>query len=201
MKRFILLLLFLCSGLSASELSKYYPIIETEAFSFQYNPKTGNPLYVMYILSLEDLNGDDIRQGMYFRVFKLIPYPQGPCENTDLGHLCPAADRMKMMRLTFIYPNQCPMYKAFNRGDWKTLETALRKRVRLTKERLLIITGPIGGNKLPTHFFKIIKSLTNGELTAYLFPHRDISTGDISQFVTDIETVEKAAGVYFPNLR
>lgn len=141
----------------------------------------------------------------------------------DRGHLYPAADAssQEAMQESFYLSNITPQNPQFNRGYWKKLENHLRE---LTEdyETLHVFIGPlyamhlkqkgvqyikyqvIGENQVavPTHFFAVIfvedmdKQLFS---KSYVLPNRLIEPEiPLSQFLTNLETVEKMSGILFP---
>ena len=132
--------------------------------------------------------------------------------------MAPAADMKrsdKVMSESFLLSNMCPQAGInFNRGIWARLEGAVRGWVR-QKGTLVIITGPvfepvdnkvsyfvIGDNNVavPTYFYKIVVDMNNPEnfeALAFLMPNKTISSGEIDEYLTSIDEIEKLTGFDF----
>jgi endonuclease G len=78
---------------------------------------------------------------------------------------------------TFYMTNCSPQHEKFNSGTWLTLENGILDSARKSKEKFVVLTGPvlrfddpiILGVKVPTAFWKIAVFQRAGQLVAYGF--------------------------------
>lgn len=146
----------------------------------------------------------------------------------DRGHLAASANHKSHQSdcdETFFLTNIAPQVgKGFNRTAWNKLENYVRG-LAVRYDSVYVCTGPlymatedkngklhveyevIGPNTVavPTHFFKVIiveSKLPQGKpyMEAYLMPNTAIDNNvDIRSFLTDINSIERAAGLEFFN--
>ncbi|RUP49477.1 hypothetical protein BC936DRAFT_142426 [Jimgerdemannia flammicorona] len=145
--------------------------------------------------------------------------------NFDRGHMVPAADaknNQDAMDETFVMTNIAPQVgDGFNRDYWAHLESFCRHLTK-TFSDVYVITGPLYlprqdptdgkwyvryqmiGNPpnvaVPTHFYKVIVAVRNGEhsVGAFVLPNAPI--GDetpLEQFKVPLDAIERAAGMIF----
>ncbi|XP_054164094.1 endonuclease G, mitochondrial-like [Oppia nitens] len=142
----------------------------------------------------------------------------------DRGHLAAAGNHRhdrRLMSQTFVLSNISPQVgKGFNRDAWNRLEKYCRWRARRS-DNTWLCTGPlylpargptdsklyvkyevIGKNHVavPTHFFKVLVTETNGhyDLEGYVLPNAVIDDrSSIESFRVPIDTIERAAGLLF----
>ena len=133
----------------------------------------------------------------------------------DRGHLLPAGDMRfdrEAMRDTFYLSNMTPQSPNFNRGRWKTLENLVRAWA-LKYNDLLIVTGPILQNNLPTignqnrisvpvEYYKVIlKKKGNFYEGVGFLLNVNIPYNDLSLYALSINQIEARAGIdFFPFL-
>ncbi|MBN2520202.1 MAG: DNA/RNA non-specific endonuclease [Bacteroidales bacterium] len=181
------------------------------------------PVWVQYELTRQEVEGI-VERTDDFRPDYSIPYGSRSelsdysGSGYDRGHMAPAADMKrneKVMSESFFLSNMSPQVGInFNRGIWAQLEEAVRGWVK-QKGTLTIITGPvfmpedsivtykvIGENNVavPTYFFKIVINTSdpeNIESLAFLLPNKAITDGDIKDFLTSIDYIEKLTGLDF----
>jgi len=62
------------------------------------------------------------------------------------GHLAPDADFIyeEWQDATYFFANVAPQWQAFNNGNWKAMEIAVRDQARKTGRDLLVFTGTLG---------------------------------------------------------
>lgn len=139
-------------------------------FSYKYH----NPLYVTYKLYK---GGGDCNRSQFS--FKTDDIKNSPTKKDyvgsglDIGHLCPAEDfsyDCELEKQTFYFYNAIPQYPNLNRGIWKTFENNIRDDSQ--HDSLLVICGGIYNKikiegsevSIPTHCWKVVKSLTTGKI-------------------------------------
>ncbi|XP_064544039.1 uncharacterized protein LOC135432319 [Drosophila montana] len=94
---------------------------------------------------------------IYSRFASLLGQQQGFVKSKrdmvfDRGHLAPSADFNfgEHMSATFKYINLVAQYQGVNRGNWKTIETWIRKQANMGPYReLQVCTGGLGVLQLP----------------------------------------------------
>lgn len=144
----------------------YDTIIDRGIFVSYYNLHYSSVSFVKY--KLYKGGGRASRKGMNFRntiggaIFK---YERS---GYDKGHLCPAQDMAQStarMAATFDYINCLPQTPALNRGEWKRIETRVRKMSQ--RDSLLIECGGLDYDtlyhQLPRLCYKIVVSLSSGD--------------------------------------
>lgn len=136
--------------------------------------------------------------------------------NFDRGHLLPAGDmrfNREAMRDTFYLSNMTPQSANFNRGRWKAMENLIRAWA-LKYNDLLVVTGPILENNLPTignqnrvsvpvEYYKVIlrKKENSYEGIGFLL-NVNIPYSDLSLYALSINQVEERSGIdFFPFLK
>ncbi len=191
---------------------------EYEGFRVSYNPVTKNPDWVAWELLGTETVGSATRTNKFWHDDEL----EGCSYNSDYsrsgfdrGHMCPAADQKwseKAMNDCFVMANMCPQDHALNTGAWNTLEN--KERIWAKRDSaIVIIAGPIFERqdtaaigqskvKVPGAFYKVIIApyLEEPRGIAFIFPNMT-SPGNMEQYVTTIDEVEKITGIdFFHNL-
>jgi endonuclease G len=131
--------------------------------------------------------------------------------NFDRGHLLPAGDMKfdrEAMRDTFYLSNMTPQSANFNRGRWKTMENLVRAWA-LKYNNLLVVTGPILENNLPTignqnrvsvpiEYYKVIvvKKGNSYEGIGFLL-NVNVPYNDLSLYALSINQIEERSGIDF----
>ncbi|NIJ46310.1 endonuclease G [Wenyingzhuangia heitensis] len=182
-------------------------------YSLDYNEEHEQANWVYYLLTSEFVNGTAKRKDN-FKADKTITTESANLSDYkksgyDRGHLCPAAD-MKLneqaMSETFLLSNMSPQLPSFNRGEWKRLESQVRKWA-IEEDSIIVITGPvfknniaqIGKNKVtvPGAYYKVIYDLTKPQkMTAFIMPHtKEIKT--FTNYQTTVNKVEQETGIDF----
>jgi endonuclease G len=122
----------------------------------------------------------------------------------DRGHLADAqnAGDDEAMADTMFLSNIVPQVGSFNRGSWKSLETAIAKDVRRGAD-YYVITGAIAfkstdyiGNHVvvPTHMFKIVIDKKSNKTRAWLLPNA-VNNKGYKSFEINPADLEKIVGV------
>jgi len=183
------------------------------------------PLWVIYHLTKDELNGPEKRKN-----YKFLPDPDLPvgqrAENSDYrksgydrGHMCPAADQAyskTTMKECFYLSNMCPQWPQLNRRPWKYLEDEVRVLTEKYGEAWIFV-GPIfkkdskgqyipkekiGYNNVwvPWGFYKIIVLKTNEKLLALAFEYKnEEETNDFYTHLVTIDEIESQTGLNFLN--
>lgn len=194
-------------------------IIHHTGFSFLYNERHEQALWVAYELTKDETNN------IYHRTNKFLPDPSVKTETAndndylgsgyDRGHLAPASDMgwsAKTMFESFYYSNMSPQEPSFNRGIWKKLEEQVRTWA-ISYDSIYVVTGPVlneglsyigGENKVsvPEYYYKVILDLTNAEFKGIGFIMKNEGSREpITNFAVTIDSVEKFTGInFFPQL-
>jgi endonuclease G len=128
----------------------------------------------------------------------------------DRGHLAPAADMCwstQAMQESFYYSNMSPQSPSFNRGIWKQLEELVRVWA-IAEDTILIVTGPILRNGLPTigankisipeYYYKAILDLSGKthKGIGFILPNR-AGSEPLQSYTVSIDSLEKVSGLDF----
>jgi endonuclease G len=128
----------------------------------------------------------------------------------DRGHLAPAADMgwsTQAMQESFYYSNMSPQLPSFNRGIWKQLEELVRDWA-IAEDTILIVTGPILRNGLPTigankvsipeYYYKAILDLSGKthKGIGFILPNR-AGSEPLQSYTVSIDSLEKVSGLDF----
>ncbi|MDG6099015.1 DNA/RNA non-specific endonuclease [Alteromonas sp. ZYF713] len=125
-----------------------------------------------------------------------------------MGHLANSESLDKSIKQnseTFLMSNMTPQLPGHNTAVWKGLENRERKWAE-SRGSVYIITGgvyraPVSyiGNRVPVPamYYKIIYDKANNESLAYLFPHDNIKTANLDDYLTSIDVIETVSGLNF----
>ncbi|MDO6738046.1 DNA/RNA non-specific endonuclease [Wenyingzhuangia sp. 2_MG-2023] len=182
-------------------------------FTLEYNEEHEQASWVYYLLTSDFINGtakrkDNFREdpNITTKSATLSDYKKS---GYDRGHLCPAGD-MKLnktsMSETFYMSNMSPQLPGLNRGEWKRLESKVRKWA-IEEDSLLIVTGPIFKNNLgyigkekvtiPGYYYKVIYDITPPQkMTAFILPHIQ-KLNPYFKYQTSVDKVEDMTGIDF----
>ncbi|MCH8203866.1 MAG: DNA/RNA non-specific endonuclease [Candidatus Hydrogenedentes bacterium] len=194
-----------------------------EGYVLAYDPRLKIALWVQYELSREDL-ADRRERSEDFRPNTTIPSGSRSelrdyrNSGFDRGHMAPAGAMQRsetVMSESFLLTNMAPQVGAgFNRGIWRSLESAVRGWVN-QRGTLTVITGPAfvpedgevsyevigeGNVAVPTHFFKIVvdaNDADNIQALAFLLPNERTVDRDIGDFLVSIDHIEALTGLNF----
>lgn len=206
------LLICVCA-FAGDDLRDWLPgntVIEHRHFLAAFDAARGIPRFVVYRIRLGQAHLAD-RKAMSFHADPDAPASALPSiydgSGYDRGHMCPAEDMafdVEAMRETFVTSNCCPRLPALNRGDWKELETQLRKEGQ--SAWLIIVCGPIFYGPaqrvlglrvaVPDAFFKVAYS-ARGPPRAWLFPNVDGPNLRSESYIVDIKRVAELTGLEF----
>jgi len=217
---------FETSSNDTARVSVAYPegtgdIYIKDCYALAYEEKHEQASWVQYLLTRKGLKQSPVKRSNDFREDTYIT--TGSSEKGDYyrsgydrGHLCPAADRSYStlaMSHTFLMSNMSPQLPRFNRGIWKKLESEIRKYA-LKEDSIIVVTGPvltitplgtIGANNVtvPGAYYKAIYDLTPPHKTiAYILPHKEDLSKDLSQYCVSVDILENLTGIdFFPGIR
>ncbi len=200
-----------CVHLEFGTPSNSDQILCREGYAIGYNYSRRLADWAAYRLTPEIINGTADRQNG-FRVDTSIPklFRVPPASylgsGYDRGHLAPSEslDLTEAINSeTLLLSNMAPQLAGLNRGVWKGLENRERKWT-IERGESYVYIGMLYEGKIkyidksvpiPSHFFKVIYSPTDGEAIAYLFPHERISTRDLDEYLVSINEIEVRSGL------
>ena len=190
-------------------------IVEREGYALGYIEKHGQPAWVQYIMTAEEVSRRAVKRGDEFRPDPEVPTGSAtPQDYTrsgyDRGHLAPAADMsfsVKTMSESFYMSNMSPQAPQFNRGIWSKLEKQVR-HFAAKEKRIVVVTGPIlpaektitiGANRVtvPQYYYKVIYDTTPPEkMIGFVLPNKG-SSADLRTFAVTVDRVEELTGLDF----
>ncbi|ODN43689.1 DNA/RNA non-specific endonuclease [Piscirickettsia litoralis] len=185
-----------------------------EAYTVGYNYQTKQPTWVASKLTGESVN-KHIKRKDKFKPDSSIPV-QYRAELSDYshsgydrGHLMPYASAdidQASANESFLLSNMSPQKSGLNRQGWAALESDVRFWAKYKKE-VYVYTGPVfqgkniksigNGVKVPTAFFKIIYAPQQHQAIAFVMPNAQVSKSKVSDYRTNIATIEKLTGMQF----
>lgn len=204
----------------------HFPTLNYQGFKIVYDGRNKIPLYTHeYLTPNSLLKSADRSLACFCEDSQIYPYHRSSLDDYiksgfDRGHMAAAANHVfsqEIMDETFFLSNVCPQNPSFNRHYWSKLEKYIRAVVKSGAE-VEVITGPlflpieendkkyikyqiIGESNVavPTHFFKIIKTLSNDpKIDIYIIPNQPIDTSTpLHQFLTNVPELEKISGLKF----
>ena len=194
-----------------------------EGYVLAHDARLKIALWVQYRIAREDLNGAAERSND-FRPDTSIPsgarseLSDYRGSGFDRGHMAPAADMNRsenVMSESFVLSNMAPQVGAgFNRGIWRSLESAVRGWVQ-QRGTLTVITGPIfdvdnsrvtyrviGNNNVavPTGFYKIVVDINDPDniaVLAFILPNERSLDLDLEEFLVSVDAIESRTGLDF----
>ena len=190
-------------------------------YAVAYSYQSKNPIYTTELLIAGHIGNIDRTDN--FRVDPAIPkqYQSSPkdyvnsgtaCNGSkcDRGHMTPAQDFSACeicMSESFFMTNMVPQNYKNNEIIWAGLESKIRKYVMTHTAGVYVITGPVYQKKtpqkllgknnvwIPDQLFKVVIDATTGKSIAFMMPNAPET--DLSLFVTNLITIEKATGIKF----
>jgi endonuclease G, mitochondrial len=193
-------------------------IINHSAYSLGYSEENEQARWVSYHLTDREVKGSQKRKNN-FRADRSVSSGSSSLSDYkgsgyDRGHLAPAAD-MKLnstyMSESFYMSNMSPQDPSFNRGIWKSLESAVRN-MAIQNQAVYVVTGPIfdsnrgsiGSNRvtIPGYYYKVILDYSGDEHKAigFILPHSK-SAASLSSFAVSVDVVENRTGLdFFPSI-
>ena len=107
------------------------------------------------------------------------------------------------MSQSFFLSNMSPQLPAFNRGIWRSLESAVRGWAE-SKGSIYVVTGPVfspygdeigsNGVDIPTHYWKALYDPAVRRMVGFLLPH---ARGDrpLKGYAVSVDAIEAATGL------
>lgn len=207
--------------LGAPEGKEVDCIFDREGYAFGYSEIHEQPLWVIYKLTADELNGKRVGRTDDFRADPRVRTRSADPEDYkgtgyDRGHLAPAADMgwdKDVMSESFYMSNMSPQKPECNRGIWVELESQVRDFARRERE-VFIVTGPvfysgkpvksIGVNNrvsVPHAYYKVVYDLTPPcKMIGFIIPNSG-SNKKLQDFAVTVSTVERETGLtFFPKL-
>ena len=195
-------------------------VVKHSALFLCYAEKHEQPKWVAHIIHPDVITGGFSRSND-FREDSLVKTGTALKEdywNTgyDRGHMAPSADfrwSRKALSESYFYSNMSPQKPELNRESWALLEDKMRYHVVVTGEPLIIITGPVLEEGLPTIGtvnkvsipklnYKVALDLTGPEKKAIGFVMRNGKNEyPTFSYAVSIDSIEKLTGIdFFPAL-
>lgn len=203
--------------LGAPEGKEVDCIFDREGYAFGYSEIHEQPLWVIYKLTADELNGKRVGRTDDFRADPRVRTRSADPEDYkgtgyDRGHLAPAADMgwdKDVMSESFYMSNMSPQKPECNRGIWVELESQVRDFARRERE-VFIVTGPvfysgkpvksIGVNNrvsVPHAYYKVVYDLTPPcKMIGFIIPNSG-SNKKLQDFAVTVSTVERETGLTF----
>lgn len=212
-------------ALNALPLSPLYPyplnILRNASYTSGYCEAYGNPAWVTYtITDLEQAYPIPSRPP--FRADSRSKALVKPDDYTnsgyDRGHMAPNFGIARTygsqgQAETFLMTNIVPQEHGLNAGPWRDLERRVALNYAPRFGSVIVVTGPVYYNTtpkrintniaIPDAFYKIVLAKNHCGLLAYafLFPHDDLASRDLSRYLTSIDRIEELTGLdFFPRL-
>ncbi|WP_299804950.1 DNA/RNA non-specific endonuclease [uncultured Shewanella sp.] len=185
-----------------------------EGFALGYNYTDKIADWTAYKLTPESVTASFPRTDVFTIDSEVPTYAQSApndYQNTDLdrGHLAPAAtiDFSELsVTESFYMSNIVPQHLSLNRGLWANLEQWVRD-CTVEVEELFVYTGVINSSKdevigdgvhVPESMYKvIIKPRSPAQSIAFLIPNIDPGEAQLSEYITDLNSIEKLTGANF----
>lgn len=188
-------------------------LIEHVGYTVSYNPSWRIPNWVAYVLTKEEVQGDEERSNH----FRPDPMVKGDPVVTkdysksgyDRGHMAPAADMKwseQAMRESFYMTNICPQHHSNNAGDWKDLEELVRD-LASRYDSIYVVCGPlvddvsrtIGTERkivVPGAFYKALLRRTSRGWTAIGFRMvNGPGNQPLMTYMLPVDAIEQEAGI------
>ncbi|EKD4047567.1 DNA/RNA non-specific endonuclease [Vibrio parahaemolyticus] len=184
-----------------------------DGYAVGYNYNTKNADWVAYHITAESVNITNKRSNAFQEDTEMPDYARSTLADYkgseyDRGHLAPSATMdftQESMKQSFLMSNMSPQLPGFNRVGWRVLEEHVRDLANEYNE-LYVVTGPIyqgnegtigNGVVIPSAFYKVILDPSFDEAIAFIVPHRDVSSSELTNFITTIDEVERQTGLDF----
>lgn len=192
-------------------------IIHHTYYSLEYAEAFEQAAWVAYRLDKSELLGPFERQDN-FRIDDSVSTGSATLNDYvgsgyDRGHLIPAEDvtfSELSMSESFFLSNMSPQSGGLNRGQWRSLENAVREWA-YHFDSLFVITGPVlthfidtigTDNQIPVpkYYYKAIYAFTNTDShsIAFILPNEKVES--YKNYVVTVDSLENLSGLnFFPN--
>lgn len=191
-------------------------IIEREGYALGYSRQHGQPLWVSYRLTANEVTNRVVKHTGRF--FYDPEVRTGTARPTDYakssyarGHLAPVADMRfgtNVMLQSFSMANVSPQWPKFNVGVWKRLEKSVRD-LAVREGSVFVVTGPVflkeknesrmavNGILVPDAFYKVVLVEKQPlRMVGYVVPNES-SSRKLDKFAVSVDEVEKMTGLDF----
>lgn len=187
------------------------------AYAIGFDASAKIPSWVSYVLKNENAFGCFPRVSS-FRIEPAVPTGTSATQKDyaksgfDIGHMANSAD-LRWSRQTEIdsevFSNAAPQTPELNRREWKTLEDQIRRWAITRKNDLLIYVGPIYNKAAPSYmkgttvvipvsYYKVIVDTKTKEVLSFVYPNIKNVSGNIADFMTSFQEVQRLSGIVFP---
>lgn len=195
--------------------AEHNQLIHYTNHTLSYNPQYKQADWVAYVLTREDLEGEEsewLPEFLRDPDLEDVARPEDYLNNDYvMGQLLPYEDRpgsQEDKQEIFYMSNVTPQKKEFNQGVWRELEENIRDWAR-SSGRLYIVTGPVlnGGQGemigtsqvfVPEYFFKAILDIDGSEpkMIGFLIPNEG-TDAPLESFATSIDEIESLTKIDF----
>ena len=195
-------------------------VINHTAMSLCYSEKHEQAKWVVHIITPDIIYGgfgrtNDFREDTLVKTGTAVTKDYW-YSGFDRGHLAPSSDfrwNLKALSESYFYSNMSPQRPEFNREIWAELEGAVRSYVYEKKEQVIVVTGGILKDGLPTigkvnkisipeKFYKVVIDI-EGDSTAgigFIIPNEECDD-PLMSYAVSIDEIEKQTGIdFFPDL-
>ncbi len=214
---FCLSVLFLLPPVVEAQDDAYLPLSDEEyqtrhtaGFILAYSERHEQAAWVAYELTAGEVTGDVDRTDNFRSDGSILTGSASLSDykgsGYDRGHLAPAGDMKwsrSAMSQSFFLSNMSPQLPAFNRGIWRSLESAVRGWAE-SRGSIYVVTGPVfasygdeigsNGVDIPTHYWKALYDPSEGLMIGFMLPH---ARGDrpLRGYATSVDAIESATGL------
>lgn len=198
-------------------------IFRNRAYMVGYSDLRGNPLWVVYKLTLPQKNAPHLKRPENFssdwRNFGMIDSGDYTSSGYDRGHMAPNRAiallyGKEAQYETFLMTNITPQKPSLNQKLWQTLEEIELEEFTQKFHEVWVYTGPLFDRQtvhlkhsrfveVPDAFYKIYVGISNDgkmEAIAFIVPQNAKATDSIEKYSVSIDEVERRSGFDFFHL-
>jgi len=208
-------------SIDAKNSDTWFRILRNHGFILGYSDLRGNPLWVEYALTDDAANTPSIKRPNRFetdwRSINRVSHESYQKSGYDRGHMAPnyAISHLygrEGQADSFLMTNVTPQKANLNQKIWQRLEEAEIKHFAKLFGKVWVITGPVFSGtverltsdwtvEIPDAFYKIYLSEAGpnkaSAALAFLIPQTVSGKEPLTQFVTNIDTIEAQTGIDF----
>jgi endonuclease G len=193
-------------------------LLSNPAYVSCIDTQTNLPIWVSHAITKEVIEygetvsrerPDNYDKDNRYKVLKKNAYKSS---GYDHGHMAPAADFKwdeDAFNTSFLMTNMAPQHGCLNQKGWCHLEALCREWAKKDNDHIVyIVSGIIPGSYIdslcinkklkvyvPAKFYKAVlyydKTGTNTQAVGFIVDNNDLSMGDIGNYVTTIDQIEK----------
>lgn len=192
-------------------------VVDRIGYALGFSKKYKQPLWVMYRLTLDEVQNVVVKRMDNFRFDENIDGGSATLEDYkgsgyDRGHLAPAADMRwskEAMSDSFYMSNMSPQRPAFNRGVWSRLESFVRDAA-ISEKSIVVITGPLFDDeaekivtigtsnvRVPEFYYKVVYDETPPVKMIGFIIRNNGSASELYRYACSVDEVEEATGLDF----